>query len=280
MSLLSLGKIDGQILIFGGPYSNLAATKAMREKANSLGIPADRIICTGDLVAYCGEPVETIDIIRDWGISVVMGNCEESLAQESDDCGCGFDEGSACSILSVTWYEFANALINSAQRQWMAGLSRAIDFQYQGFDFRIIHAGVSSINQFIFESDSLVAKADQIEQTGVDVIIGGHSGIPFGQKIDNRYWLNAGVIGMPANDGSAEVWYMLLSPSEQGFNTSWHRLPYDFEQSRITTARAGMSEYAEALATGLWPSMDVLPDKERQQRGMRLHIEPLDVLRF
>lgn len=276
MDNLNLGKLDGQLLFFGGPYSNQAATLAMRAKAESLGIPANRTICTGDLVAYCAEPAETIDLIRDWGISVVMGNCEESLGLEADDCGCGFDEGSACSTLSVTWYQYASALIKSDQRRWMADLPRAIDFKYTGFDFKVIHASVSSINQFIFESDSKSDKYEQIKQAGVDVIIGGHSGIPFGQKIDDRYWLNAGVIGMPANDGRPEVWYMLLNPSEQGFTASWHRLPYDHKQSQSTTNTAGMTEYARALENGLWPSMDVLPVYEREQQGMKL--EPLSVL--
>lgn len=277
MNLLNLGKLDGQILVFGGPYSNLAATQAIRAKAESLGIPADYVICTGDLVAYCAEPAETIDLIREWEISVVMGNCEESLGQESDDCGCGFDEGSACSVLSITWYQYASALINSSQRQWMAKLPRSIDFQYSGLDFKVIHAAVDSINQFIFASDSSSDKVKQIKQAGVDVIIGGHSGIPFGQKINDGYWLNAGVIGMPANDGRPEVWYMLLTPSEQGFTTSWHRLSYDFKQSQKSTNTAGMTEYARALENGLWPSMDVLPAYEREQQGMKLELEPLSV---
>lgn len=266
------------MLVFGGPYSNLAATKAMRSKAESLAIPADHVICTGDLVAYCAEPAETIDLIRDWGIPVVMGNCEESLGQESDDCGCGFEEGSACSVLSITWYQYANALISPDQRHWMADLPRTIDFQYAGFDFKVIHAGVDSINQFIFASDSSSDKFNQIKQAGVDVIIGGHSGIPFGQKIDDGYWLNAGVIGMPANDGRPEVWYMLLNPLEQGFTASWHQLSYDFKQSQSTTNTAGMREYAQALGNGLWPSMDVLPEHERDQQGKILELEPLRVL--
>jgi len=275
MESMNLGERDGRILVFGGPYSNLAACQAMREQAELLGIPANRTICTGDLVAYCAEAVETIDFIRDWGIPVVMGNCEESLADESDDCGCGFDEGSACSILSVTWYQYANALIRLDQRRWMADLPRAIDFHLSGFDFKVIHAAVNSINQFVFASHSIDEKRRQIESTGADVIIGGHSGIPFGQKIDRLFWLNAGVIGMPANNGSTDVWYMLLEPTEQGFKASWHELGYDHLQSQDSTAKAGMVEYAQALDDGLWPSMDVLPEVERQQQGKPLRIEPV-----
>ena len=78
------------MLIFGGPYSNLQATIAMQARAAELEIPAKRTLCTGDIVAYCAEPAETIDLIRSWGIHVVMGNCEESLAFSEPDCGCGF----------------------------------------------------------------------------------------------------------------------------------------------------------------------------------------------
>ena len=279
METLDLGKIDGRMLIFGGPYSNLAATRAIQARAKSLNIPPERTLCSGDLVAYCAEPVETIDLIRDWGIPVVMGNCEESLAADADDCGCGFDEGSACSVLSVAWFQYANALVKKEQRRWMADLPRSISFQYAGFACQVIHAGVSSINQFIFESDSLVDKSVQIRQAGADVIIGGHSGIPFGQKVEAGYWLNAGVIGMPANDGSADTWYMLLDADSQGAVASWHRLSYAIEPGRQNTLAAGMVEYAQALADGLWPSLDVLPDWERQQQGRLFQPESLALLR-
>ena len=99
----TLGEIDSQLLVFGGAYSNLAATIAMRTKAEELGIAAGHIICTGDIVAYCAEPRQTVELIRDWGIHVIMGNCEESLATLQQDCGCGFEEGSACSTLSIAW---------------------------------------------------------------------------------------------------------------------------------------------------------------------------------
>ena len=49
-----LGPLQGPVLIFGGPYSNLLATQAMREAAASLNIPGENVICTGDVVAYAG----------------------------------------------------------------------------------------------------------------------------------------------------------------------------------------------------------------------------------
>ena len=94
----------GPVLIFGGNYSNLEATVALQREAARLGIRPDNIVCTGDVVAYCADPVATVGAIRDWGIHVIMGNCEESLGWSQDDCGCGFEEGTACEQLSIDWY--------------------------------------------------------------------------------------------------------------------------------------------------------------------------------
>lgn len=70
---------DGPVLFFGGCYSNLEATVALRGEAARLGIRPDNIVCTGDVVAYCADPVATVEAICDWGVHVIMGNCEESL---------------------------------------------------------------------------------------------------------------------------------------------------------------------------------------------------------
>jgi predicted phosphodiesterase len=275
--MFELGEIDQPLLVFGGPYSNFAATAAMQARAQQLGIDASRVICTGDVVAYCAEPCETIDLIRDWGIHVVMGNCEESLAYSEDDCGCGFEPGSECSLLAVTWYDYANRRVSPEQRQWMRKLPRRIDFSMAARDFCVVHASLDSINEFVFASGDHAARQARVRAAGVDAVIGGHSGIPFGQKLGDRYWLNSGVIGMPANDGGSHGWYLLLQPTGTAVEASWHRLVYDHVASRESTIAAGMVAYGEALSSGLWPGIDVLPETEAQQSGQSLDLPPIQI---
>lgn len=265
------------MLVFGGPYGNLAATAAMRRQAERLAIPPERVICTGDLVAYCAEPAQTLDLVRDWGIHVIMGNCEEALAFNQPDCGCGFETGSHCSLLAVAWYRYADRRVDGEQRRWMRSLPRTIGYDLRGRRFRVLHGSLTSINEFVFASSDRDAKFAQARQAGVDAIIGGHSGIPFGQRIGDACWLNAGVIGMPANDGGSHGWYLLIEPAADGLACSWRRLDYDYQSSRRTTIAAGMSEYGEALASGLWPSMDILPEAERAQCGKPLDLPPLHI---
>ncbi len=122
----NLGRIDGPLLVFGGPYSNIEATRAVLAEAKRLGVPAKHVICTGDVVAVCADPQATLDLIRDSGIAVVMGNCEESVGAGDDDCGCGFEEGSECSVMSAQWFAYASAHTDESGRAWMRALPRRI----------------------------------------------------------------------------------------------------------------------------------------------------------
>ena len=67
----------------------------MRSRADALAIPPERCFCTGDVVAYGADPAMSIELIRDWGVNVIAGNCELALADAAFNCGCGFQAGSA-----------------------------------------------------------------------------------------------------------------------------------------------------------------------------------------
>jgi predicted phosphodiesterase len=285
------------ILVFGGPYSNLLATQAIRTEAQRLCIKPHQIICTGDVVAYGAEPEETTQLIRDWGIHVIAGNCEEQLASNATDCGCGFDEGSACDLLSKGWYPFANGRLSAANRAWMGQLPSTLQFEIHDVRFRVIHGGISQNNKFLFASEAELLVAE-LEKSDADVIIAGHCGLPFLAKfetsrfsadrsdtkrfatgrLDQALWFNPGVIGMPANDGTPDVWYGLITVDAEtaALNFATRRLTYDFHAAAAQLRRHGHANgYARTYVTGLWPSVDVLPDRERAATGLRLKLKTM-----
>ncbi len=262
--------IEPPLLVFGGPYSNLRAVTALRARAAELGIPPARCICTGDVVAYCAEPEETTAAIRAWGCHVVAGNCEEQLAAGAQDCACGFEEGSECDRLAKGWYPFANARLSAASRAWMAGLPKTLTFEFAGLEFRVIHGGVDVINRFVFASQR-DAIAEELDRAQADVVIAGHAGVPFIEQVGRRVWFNPGVIGMPANDGTADVWYGLIQLDSARLVLSTHRLAYDHLGAAAAMRREGHADgHARTLVTGLWPSLDVFPPPERAATGRRL----------
>jgi hypothetical protein len=271
MNALDLGPIDAPLLVFGGPYGNLEAMAALVAAARRLDIPGTRAICTGDVVAYGADPQAVVDLVRSWGCAVVMGNCEESLALDAADCGCGFSEGSACAALSAQWFSATGRDLDAESRGWMGSLPRRVDCTLAGRRLAAIHGSVSRINQFVFASTDIAEKARQLDLAGADGILAGHCGVPFTQFVDGRLWHNSGALGMPANDGTARVWFSVLTPDADGIAVSHHALDYDHcAAAEKMHARGYPAEYADALGSGLWPSCDILPAHECRLRGRAL----------
>jgi len=264
---------DGPILLFGGTYGNLEATQALLNEARRLGIPNDHLICTGDVVAYCADAQETVALLRDNDIAVVMGNCEEQLGAGALDCGCGFEEGTACDLLSVQWYAYASAQLNDEAKAWMRTLPHSIKLNIAGLELMIVHGSVSEIARFVFASTPASVLQIEINLAACDGVIGGHCGLPFTRIIDNKLWHNPGVIGMPANDGTPRVWYSILTPKKNRLEIKHHALSYDATMSAHKIRQQELpAGYADCLENGLWPSLDVLPDAERSVAGQALEL--------
>lgn len=258
------------LLVFGGPYSNLRATEALIAEAARRQIPPDRVICTGDVVAYCAEPEGTARRIAGFGCHVIQGNCEQQLAAGASDCACNFEEGSACDLLAKGWYPFANARVSNEMRDWMGALPTTMHFRFGGLMFRVVHGGVNEVARWVFASEKAIV-AEEAAWAGTDVIVAGHCGVPFTATAGKRTWFNPGVIGMPANDGTPDVWYGLIDARDGGVVLSTHRLSYDHVGAGAAMRRYGYANgYARSLVTGLWPSLDIFPAAERAATGKRL----------
>jgi len=272
---LDLGRLDGPVLAFGGPYGNLQATEALLAEARRLGISARNLICTGDVVAYCADPAPTVALLRAAGVQVMMGNCEESLGFGRDDCGCGFEAGSACDTLAAEWYAYAIHALDADAKTWMAARPRRIRFVLGGARFAVVHGGAGDIARFLFGTSPpgfFREEFDRLEREApTDAVIAGHCGVPFSTRVDGRLWHNPGVIGMPANDGRREVLYSLLVPGEDGIDVRHLPLAYDHASAARRMKDVNLAApYAEALTSGLWPDMSVMPEAERLRRGRPL----------
>lgn len=288
LNVLELGQLEAPLLIFGGNYSNLQASQALQKWAVANDFQAQQCICTGDIVAYCGNPYETVELIRDWGVHCIQGNVEQSLATKADDCGCGFDENTTCDILSRGWYPIADAAVKQDQRDWFKKLPEHLQFSIVGKTVRVVHGAVSDTSRFMFDSQDDKDFLDEFALTEnnqssnseasnnqIDIIIAGHSGLPFTKTItqngSQKLWHNSGALGMPANDGTKDVWFSVLELVDGDLTFTHHRLEYEVESAYQQMIERHLTQgYHQALNTGLWPSMDVLPEFEKKQQGIEI----------
>lgn len=271
MNVKELGRFDSPVMICGGAYSNLEATDAMLAYAQRKGIPNSHIMHTGDAIAYCADAEATATRIREAQIASIKGNVEEQLGSNAGDCACGFDQGSACQAMAVEWYAFADNEISQQTRDWCAELPDHLVFAMGTRLFRVVHGSVKQVNRFMFSSLDDSDFLAEFDLSATDVVIAGHTGIPFTKHISGRIWHNSGALGMPANDGTARVWVTILSPMVHGVRFEHVPLDYDSKATAAKMRERGLSSaYADALETGHWPSLDILPETERQATGVAL----------
>jgi predicted phosphodiesterase len=273
-----LGDIREPLLICGGAYSNREALSALLSEAARLGLTGRRIIHTGDAVAYCTDPVETAALLRDAGVHAIQGNVEESLWDSRPDCGCGFEAGTECEKLSAEWFAHADAAIDAGLRAWMGRLPHQLTFTMAGRRVRVVHGGVHAINTFLFASVPQEALEAELAAADADIVIAGHSGLPFTRVAGGGVWHNSGALGLPANDGTPRVWFSLMIPEGRTIRFEHVPLDYDHEAARAKMIAAGLpGGYADALVSGLWPSLDVLPEAEKVRTGIPLEADRLSM---
>ncbi|PSR13692.1 MAG: diadenosine tetraphosphatase [Bacteroidetes bacterium] len=268
----NIGTLNGPLLVFGGVYSNLQALQALQALVQARGIPAHHIICTGDVVGYCADPEAVVQLVKAWGIHCIAGNVELQLRAGEADCGCDFNTGSRCDIFSRQWYPYAQQALSPDAIRWMADLPHHLRFQFAGLDGIVLHGSAHEVAGYVFASTPWAVKVQNFADTQTDLILAGHCGLPFSQHQGGQYWLNAGVIGMPANDGTPRVWYLIIDQDEQGqLRYTHHYFEYDHPAAAAKMRTHRLPEaYARTLETGLWDNCEILPEEETLAQGVAL----------
>ncbi len=268
--IIDLGLKRGKMLIFGGVYSNLQALESLVELARQEDIAPENCICTGDIIGYCGQPQETLDLFKNWGAYSILGNVEIQLRDDQEDCGCDFTTGSRCDGFSEIWFAFAKANLHSNSKEYFETLPDHITFEYAGKKLGVVHGSYHNVSEFVFKSTDWEEKQRSLNALQANAIIAGHCGLPFVDSEADQLWLNPGVIGMPANDGSAETWAMILDDAN-GFDYHHIQLPYNQAAAVASMEKNHLpKEYAQTLETGIWDNMEILPYAERVLQGKEI----------
>lgn len=269
-----IGTKNGKLLLFGGVYSNLQALEKLISIAEVEGIAPENCISTGDITGYCAQPEETIQLFRKWGALSIAGNVELQLANDGEDCGCDFKKGSRCDGFSKMWFPYTKGHLSKDSLKWISKIPLNISFDYGAKNFTVVHGTYANVSEFVFESTPDHIKETCFEATQSDVIIAGHCGLPFHQTVQDKLWLNPGVIGMPANDGTTRVWYMLLEMEKGEIKYTHRSFEYDFTTAQQLMFKKHLPEaYADTLSSGLWDNMEILPEPEKRLKGIPIYLD-------
>ena len=211
-----------RIAIISDIHSNIHALDAVLADIEAKGV--DSVYATGDLVGYLPYPNEVVNRIREKNIPSIRGNHDDVIGkgkhfsqEEVAEMDMLQQQGNASSV-------YTNNTISQENRRYLSELPDHLVIDLAGIKVRLVHGSLDRIDEYLYEEDDKLAQvAESFEE---DVLVFGHTHIPFVKKINGKSFINAGSVGKPKH-GNSKGAYVLLAHDDKGFKAEIVEVFYD-----------------------------------------------------
>jgi putative phosphoesterase len=217
-----------RIAIVSDIHANLPALEAVLADIGSK--PFDAVYCLGDLVGYAPFPNEVVERIQREQLPTVIGNYDDGVGFDRDDCGCAYreEDEKRRGDRSLAW---TRARVTAENKAFLRGLKPEIRFEADGRRVLLVHGSPRKINEYLFEDRPASSFQRLAATSNADVIVYGHTHKPYTKLVDNVLFVNAGSVGKP-KDGDWRACYAVLDA--KGPAARFVRVEYDL--ARVTSA--------------------------------------------
>lgn len=236
-----------KIAVVADIHGNLPALAAVWADIKWQGV--DEILCLGDVVGYYPWPNEVIEFIRERAITLVQGNYDESVGEELPACGCDFPTAAAM-LIGETSLQWTINTVTCENKRWLQDLPKNLRLQRATYDLLLVHGSPDRNNEYLTMDIPATKLVNILAQEKVDILLCGHTHVPYHRQVRTGHVINAGSVGKPKH-GNPNATYVIVRLGKQ-VAISIKEVPYDYEQTAQRTIAAGLPEQlAAAVRTGL-----------------------------
>ena len=236
-----------KIAVISDLHANITALEAVLNDID--GKQADMVVCAGDLVGYLPFPNEVIDLVRRRNICCVMGNYDDAIGNKRVVCGCAYknEKARVAGERSLAW---TSEHVTEENKSFLRDLPREINLSINSRTVKIVHGSPYHLNEYLTEDTSEVYLEELLSQTCTDVLICGHTHIPYHKSLANgKHVVNAGSVGKPKH-GDPRAVYTVLEIAEV-VGVKFYKVQYDFAGAAGAILSAGLpEEFAAEILTG------------------------------
>jgi predicted phosphodiesterase len=234
-----------KVVIVSDIHGNYDAWRALPEDYDELWV-------LGDLVNYGPQPAEVVDEVSERASLVVQGNHDNAVGHEDDSLWT-----SRYRVMAEATRRFTSSVLSDAQKRYLRDLPLHTGAVRCGKRFHLTHAMPSNplYGRCAPDGGQWIG---EIEAVSADVLLVGHTHVPFIRTIGDKVLLNPGSIGQPRGGGSLGS-YAVWSDGNFELKT----FPYPVERT-ITKLRALSlpqpveSELVSILRTGSLEPRDTI----------------------
>jgi putative phosphoesterase len=191
----------------------------------------DALVCLGDLVGYGAQPNEVVSKVKSLRPdAIVMGNHDYAVSTGDSS---GFVSHAVQAI------EWTRGQISSENLEYLAGLPQKARLSVDGMNIAMFHGSPRDpLNEYIYPNISSFIFRSLIEEFEGDLLVLGHTHLPFTHSYGPKTVGNPGSIGQP-RDGDARASYAVFEPSaEPQFQI--RRIGYDISSMASKIVSVGL----------------------------------------
>jgi protein phosphatase len=208
-----------KLVVVSDIHGNYDAWRALPEDYDELWV-------VGDLVNYGPQPAEVVAEVMERATLVVQGNHDNAVGYEDDSLWTP-----RYRMIAETTRRFTSSVLSDAQKAYLRNLPLHAKAERFGKRFHLTHAMPSNplYGRCPPDGDQWAAEIDAV---AADILLVGHTHVPFMRMIGDRILLNPGSVGQPRAGGS-------LASYAVSCNGEWELKTYRYPvEETITKLRA------------------------------------------
>lgn len=214
-----------KIAVISDIHSNIYALDSVLLDIKNKDI--DLVVCTGDLVGYATRPNEVINKLRIEKVLTIMGNYDEAIGNMKIACGCDYPDPKDAQKAGLSMH-FTGQEVTDENKEYLRSLPRDITLTFDNKKIRFVHGSTRIINEYLKENSK---EADEVmNELTEDVLVCGHTHIPYFKMYGEKLLVNAGSVGKPKTNNPNSNYVILDTNKELNEMTSIVEVSYDVEK--------------------------------------------------
>ena len=199
------------IAIISDIHGNLPAFKEVIEDMPDVEL----IICAGDLVGYNPYPNEVIQEVKMRKIVCIRGNHDRAVI---------YDDYSYMNEYAAIAAMWTRRNLSRENLEFLLSLKDSLTFDFHGKRISIHHGAPFDEDFYVYPED---AGEDLLQYDNPDILILGHTHIPFVKNFGGSFIVNPGAVGQP-RDGDPRASYILADIDKLKFTI--RRVKYNIDE--------------------------------------------------
>lgn len=260
-----------KIALIGDIHGNLHALQAVLQHARKRHVKA--IWNVGDFTGYGAFPEEVVQLLRETNALSIAGNYDLKVLKAAKSKG--KKPKTPEKQMAFRW---AYEQLSKENREYLRSLPLERRFELNGWRILMTHGSPQSNEEHLTPDTPDERLIELAEMSDEEVILCGHSHIPFARQVNGYWFINPGSVGRP-DDGDPRASYAVLTIKPNDLKVQLFRLEYDVQAAADAIREKNLPEaFARMLETGRKlddVSADSEPDSRTSKKvDLSIHTEP------